>query len=273
MIIDTHCHVIATDTKKYPLKPLFGKQSDWSAEHPLDYPDMVKAGVEAGVDKSVLVQASSAYDARQLLCGGFGRGASGALYGCVLDRRGGIRCRRKDEALDGPRPDRHAHLHLGLDPCLAGDLLRRRGGNADVDIRQRPGPVGLHADARRRTAAAGEGDQALSEGAHPARPLRARGSRRWRAFPLRRSVVGAGEVSDRLSQAHPPADRAIREGSFDAGAVPRQGHQGVRRATHHLGLELPGRQTAPARADQDGAKRAFPSSRLRIKIGFSTRPR
>src|SRR6266567_3316463 len=34
MIIDTHCHVIATDTKKYPLKPLFGKQSDWSAEHP-----------------------------------------------------------------------------------------------------------------------------------------------------------------------------------------------------------------------------------------------
>ena len=43
MIIDTHCHVIATDTKKYPLKPLFGKQSDWSAEHPLDYPDMVAA--------------------------------------------------------------------------------------------------------------------------------------------------------------------------------------------------------------------------------------
>jgi predicted TIM-barrel fold metal-dependent hydrolase len=61
MLIDTHCHVIATDTKRYPLKPLFGKQSDWSAEHPLDYPDMVKADIEAGVDKSVLVQASSAY--------------------------------------------------------------------------------------------------------------------------------------------------------------------------------------------------------------------
>jgi L-fuconolactonase len=61
MIIDTHCHVIATDTKKYPLKPLFGKQSDWSAEHPLDYPDMVKAAKAAGVDKSILVQASSAY--------------------------------------------------------------------------------------------------------------------------------------------------------------------------------------------------------------------
>jgi L-fuconolactonase len=61
MIIDTHCHVIATDTKKYPLKPLFGKQSDWSAEHPLDHPDMVAADKAAGVDKSVLVQASSAY--------------------------------------------------------------------------------------------------------------------------------------------------------------------------------------------------------------------
>lgn len=61
MIIDSHCHVIATDTKRYPLKPLFGKQSDWSAEHPLDYPDMVKADVEAGVNKAILVQASSAY--------------------------------------------------------------------------------------------------------------------------------------------------------------------------------------------------------------------
>jgi len=61
MIIDSHCHVIATDTKRYPLKPLFGKQSDWSAEHPLDHPDMVKANVDAKVDKAILVQASSAY--------------------------------------------------------------------------------------------------------------------------------------------------------------------------------------------------------------------
>src|SRR6201995_1686662 len=61
MLIDTHTHVIATDTKKYPLKPLFGKQSDWAAEHPLAYPDMVKADEAAGGDKAVLVQASSAY--------------------------------------------------------------------------------------------------------------------------------------------------------------------------------------------------------------------
>ena len=61
MLIDTHTHVIATDTKTYPLAPLYGRQSAWSAEHPLDHPDMVKAMDRAGVDKSVLVQASSAY--------------------------------------------------------------------------------------------------------------------------------------------------------------------------------------------------------------------
>ncbi len=61
MLIDTHTHVIATDTKTYPLAPLFGRQSAWSAEHPLDYPDMIKAIDAAGVDKAILVQASSAY--------------------------------------------------------------------------------------------------------------------------------------------------------------------------------------------------------------------
>jgi len=61
MLIDTHTHVIATDTTKYPLAPLFGRQSAWSAEHPLDYPDMIKAIDAAGVDQAILVQASSAY--------------------------------------------------------------------------------------------------------------------------------------------------------------------------------------------------------------------
>jgi predicted TIM-barrel fold metal-dependent hydrolase len=61
MLIDSHTHVIATDTGTYPLKPLFGKQSTWSAEHPLDHPDMIEAMDAAGVDRTVLVQASSAY--------------------------------------------------------------------------------------------------------------------------------------------------------------------------------------------------------------------
>jgi predicted TIM-barrel fold metal-dependent hydrolase len=61
MLIDSHCHVIASDTARYPHAPLFGKQSEWSAGHSLDHPDMVKANVEAGVDKAILVQASSVY--------------------------------------------------------------------------------------------------------------------------------------------------------------------------------------------------------------------
>ena len=61
MLIDIHPHVIATNTVRYPLAPLGGRQSDWSAEHPIDTEDMIEAMDEAGIDKSVLVQASSAY--------------------------------------------------------------------------------------------------------------------------------------------------------------------------------------------------------------------
>ena len=61
MLIDSHCHVIAADTTRYPHQPLFGKQSDWSAGHSLDHPEMVKANVDTGIDKAILVQASSVY--------------------------------------------------------------------------------------------------------------------------------------------------------------------------------------------------------------------
>jgi predicted TIM-barrel fold metal-dependent hydrolase len=61
MLIDIHPHVICTNTERYPLAPLGGHQSDWSAERPIEYEDMIDAMDEAGVDKSVLVQASTAY--------------------------------------------------------------------------------------------------------------------------------------------------------------------------------------------------------------------
>jgi predicted TIM-barrel fold metal-dependent hydrolase len=60
-LIDIHPHVIATNTARYPLNPLGGHQSEWSVERPIDHEDMVAAMDEAGVDKSALVQASSAY--------------------------------------------------------------------------------------------------------------------------------------------------------------------------------------------------------------------
>ncbi len=60
-IVDIHPHVIATDTVRYPLKPLGGVQSDWSRERPTTYAMMVAAMDEAGVDKAALVHASTAY--------------------------------------------------------------------------------------------------------------------------------------------------------------------------------------------------------------------
>jgi L-fuconolactonase len=61
MLIDIHPHVISTNTERYPLAPLGGHQSDWSAERPIEYEDMIDEMDEAGIDKSVLVQASTAY--------------------------------------------------------------------------------------------------------------------------------------------------------------------------------------------------------------------
>ncbi len=60
-VVDTHCHVIAPDTQRYPLQPMGGKQSDWSRERPVDDRGMLAAMAEAGVAQSVLVQASTCY--------------------------------------------------------------------------------------------------------------------------------------------------------------------------------------------------------------------
>ncbi len=60
-VIDIHPHVIAPDTKRYPLSPLSGRQSDWSRERPVGSERMIAAMREAGVAKAALVQASTCY--------------------------------------------------------------------------------------------------------------------------------------------------------------------------------------------------------------------
>jgi L-fuconolactonase len=60
-LIDIHPHVISTDTERYPLAPIGGHQSDWSQERPVSYEQMIQAMDQAGVTKSAVVQASSAY--------------------------------------------------------------------------------------------------------------------------------------------------------------------------------------------------------------------
>jgi L-fuconolactonase len=61
VIIDIHPHVIATDTARYPLAPLGGTQSTWSRDRPTSYETMIEEMDAAGVAKSAIVQASTAY--------------------------------------------------------------------------------------------------------------------------------------------------------------------------------------------------------------------
>lgn len=60
-IIDTHSHVISTDTVRYPRAPIGGHQSDWSRDRPVDVEAMIATMDQAGVSKSILVQASTCY--------------------------------------------------------------------------------------------------------------------------------------------------------------------------------------------------------------------
>jgi predicted TIM-barrel fold metal-dependent hydrolase len=60
-IIDIHPHVICPDTTRYPLAPLGGTQSTWSRDRPTSFETMVKEMDAAGVAKSAIVQASTAY--------------------------------------------------------------------------------------------------------------------------------------------------------------------------------------------------------------------
>jgi len=60
-VVDSHSHVIADDSIRYPLAPMGGKQSDWSKERPVNGAGMAQAMKDAGVAKSILVQASTCY--------------------------------------------------------------------------------------------------------------------------------------------------------------------------------------------------------------------
>jgi len=60
-VIDIHPHVIAADERRYPRAPLGGKQSDWSRERPVSAEAMLRAMDKAGIERSILVQASTCY--------------------------------------------------------------------------------------------------------------------------------------------------------------------------------------------------------------------
>lgn len=61
IFIDSHTHAISPDTQNYPINPIGGHQSKWSAERPVDGRGLLDAMDKSGVDKAVVVQASTIY--------------------------------------------------------------------------------------------------------------------------------------------------------------------------------------------------------------------
>lgn len=61
LIVDTHPHIVSHDTDRYPISPLGGTRSDWSAERAVDAEEMIAAMAEAGVDKMAMVHSSTTY--------------------------------------------------------------------------------------------------------------------------------------------------------------------------------------------------------------------
>src|SRR5258708_35307346 len=63
-VIDIHPHIIANDTKRYPLAPLGGHQSDWSRTRPVTTEQMIAAMDTAGGPKAAIPHASTPYRGR-----------------------------------------------------------------------------------------------------------------------------------------------------------------------------------------------------------------
>lgn len=61
ILFDTHTHVISPDTATYPTDPIGGKQSEWSRERPVDADGLLHAMDAAGIERAVVVQASTVY--------------------------------------------------------------------------------------------------------------------------------------------------------------------------------------------------------------------
>ena len=60
-LIDIHPHIISTDVKRYPIAPLGGERSGWSATRPATFEQYIAAMDEAGVDKAAIVHSSTTY--------------------------------------------------------------------------------------------------------------------------------------------------------------------------------------------------------------------
>jgi len=130
-VIDIHTHVISPDLGRYPVAPLGGKQSDWSRERPTSAATLLAAMDEAGVAKSAVVQASTAY--------GFDNSYLADCVAAHPDRFTGVFC------IDMFAPDAAAQFKRWTDAGLTGMRLFTTGstspGQADWLADERTFPV------------------------------------------------------------------------------------------------------------------------------------
>jgi L-fuconolactonase len=61
VVIDTHTHAISPDKQRYPVAPVGGHQSEWSVKRPVSFEALLASLDEAGIDRAVVVQASTVY--------------------------------------------------------------------------------------------------------------------------------------------------------------------------------------------------------------------
>jgi L-fuconolactonase len=87
-VIDLHTHIISTDASRYPIGPLGGTRSSWSAERPVDLDGLLRQLDQAGVDQAAVVQASTVYGFDNRYVADSIEGHSGRLIGvCSVDFR------------------------------------------------------------------------------------------------------------------------------------------------------------------------------------------
>ncbi|MBN9473021.1 MAG: amidohydrolase [Bordetella sp. SCN 67-23] len=60
-LIDIHPHIISPDTTRYPLDPLGGERSGWSATRPATFEQYAAAMDAVGIDKAAIVHSSTTY--------------------------------------------------------------------------------------------------------------------------------------------------------------------------------------------------------------------
>ena len=202
-VIDIHPHIIATDTRRYPLAPLGGHQSEWSRTRPVTTEQMLEAMDEAGVGQ---VRHGAGLDLlwpRQFLCRRRCRGASGPLHGGVLGGRAGARRERAHPLLGRPEAHGAAAVHHRQHHAGPGLLARRSEVLSGLADRRRSRHPDLSANVAEGISGDDPDDRALPEGEDHPRPLRPAGAQRRPALCAGAEPVRPRQISEHPPEAHP----------------------------------------------------------------------